>query len=237
MTIFYAILLNLAFFLLGYFFVGSLNTSIIISRFFKGDDVRKYHSKNAGATNTLRTFGVNTALIVFVIDFLKTFLAVIILAALMNGPLIQLGLKYYISPQVIGFGTIVGHIFPCWFKFKGGKGIACSTGLLLGTNLILFIIGVSVFFIVVLVKRIVSLASISTAAIVVPFAFIPWMTQGSLGSWLNFVILNNSLTTLSPYWYVTPIIILLSAILVISMHHSNIKRLLNKTEKPLGKKK
>ncbi|QBF34763.1 glycerol-3-phosphate acyltransferase [Mycoplasmopsis phocirhinis] len=234
-TITIIVFLNLALIVLGYF-IGSLNTSIIMSKKLKKDDVRNYFSRNAGATNSLRTYGKKFALIVFAIDFLKVIIPTVIFAALQNHLFSDLNDQYWISPQSIGFGIIIGHCFPIFFGFKGGKGVACSSAFILTINPVLWLIAFVVFFAIILIFKKVSLASILTSTIIVPLIFIPWFIQGISGYWLNFINFSNSiaLTNLQPYWYVSPIYFLMVAILVISLHHSNIKRLLNGSEPKLG---
>ncbi|UUM19470.1 glycerol-3-phosphate 1-O-acyltransferase PlsY [Mycoplasma sp. 1018B] len=236
MIIFYNVLINLAFFIAGYLFIGSFNTSIILSYFFKKDDVRKYHSQNAGATNSLRTFGKRFALIVFIIDFLKVVLTVLIAALIVHNIInVYFPFQVFVSPQVAGFGVVVGHIFPIYFKFKGGKGVVCAASLILMINVIAFIIASIIFFSILVKRKIVSLASISVALVMLPMMYNPWFTQGILGFWINNVEHNDDIIKfLVSYWYVTPIIFTLTALLVIIMHHSNIKRLIKKEERTLN---
>ncbi|WP_029513031.1 glycerol-3-phosphate 1-O-acyltransferase PlsY [Mycoplasmopsis iners] len=233
MNVLVTILINLALFLVGYLFIGSFNTAIILSNKLKKDDVRKHYSKNAGATNSLRVFGKKFALAVFLIDFAKVLVSVLILAILAQYAFPK---TYFISPQSVGLGIVVGHIFPIWFKFKGGKGVACSSALILSINIVAFVIAAFIFFTIAFKRKIVSLASILTAGLLVPFMFIPWMTQGVLGFWINNVAWNDNLKYLSNNWYVSGIIYTLAAILVVAMHHSNIKRLIKKEEKRITSK-
>ena len=235
MSVLYSILLNLAFVCFGYLFIGSLNTSIILSKLWMHDDVRNYHSKNAGATNSLRTYGKSFALAVFFIDFLKTAISVFILAAMLNHieGFKNFASKYFISPQSLGLGIIIGHIYPIYFKFKGGKGVACSVGLAATINIVFFFVAAVIFFIIAAASRYVSLASVLTAAIMIPLALIPWMTQGILGWWPNFVV--KDLT--DNYWYVTGILYSIDALLVIIAHHTNITRLIHHDEAKINLKK
>ncbi|MCS4536714.1 glycerol-3-phosphate 1-O-acyltransferase PlsY [Mycoplasma sp. CSL7475-4] len=232
------VLLNLALMIFGYF-IGSLNTSIIMSRKFKKDDVRNHFSKNAGATNSLRTYGKKFALIVFVFDFMKVIIPTLIFAGLENHLFPEFAKEYWMSPQSIGLGVIIGHCFPVFFNFKGGKGVACSSAFILSINPVLWLIAFVVFFSIVLISRKVSLGSILTSAIIAPLIFIPWFTQGITGYWLNFVNLSNniSISHLQSHWYVSPVYFLIAAILVIILHRSNIERLLKGTESKLGSKK
>ncbi|VEU78292.1 glycerol-3-phosphate 1-O-acyltransferase PlsY [Mycoplasmopsis columbinasalis] len=231
-----AVFANLALFCLGYLLFGSLNTSIILSHKYRNDDIRNHFSKNAGATNSLRAYGKKFALTVFLIDSFKTSLPVIIFATLCNHVFPTYAHTYKLFPQLIGFGTVVGHCFPIYFKFKGGKGVACATGLLLSTNIVLFLIAAVTFFCIAFTKKMVSLASIMSAVSVLPFALFPWMVQGELGWWLNVKFYSPGFLPNEPWWFINGLVVLLAAILVIVMHHSNIKRLLQKKEKPLNLK-
>nr|WP_307920212.1 glycerol-3-phosphate acyltransferase [Mycoplasmopsis bovis] len=131
-------MINLALFLVGYLLLGSFNTSIILSRRVKNDDIREHNSKNAGATNSLRTYGTKFALAVFAADVLKTLIPILIIAAIVNHiqAVKEFSLISYISPQAIGLGVVLGHIFPIYYKFKGGKGAACTVGLIISINII-----------------------------------------------------------------------------------------------------
>ncbi|WP_027334805.1 glycerol-3-phosphate 1-O-acyltransferase PlsY [Mycoplasmopsis felifaucium] len=239
MTIFYSILLNLLLVLIGYFCIGSFNTSIILSKKLKKDDIRQHNSKNAGATNSLRTYGKKFALIVFFIDVLKALIPILILALLFN--LIPswhtFSRTYYISFQSIGLGVVFGHVFPIYYRFKGGKGVACSIGVIISINIILFLLAFILFMTIALLSKYVSLASILTASILVLFVWIPWLIDGPLGFWINNVTLQYSFIKMSNYWFVSPIIYTIIATLVVVCHHSNIKRLINHQESKLKSKK
>ncbi|WP_406616835.1 glycerol-3-phosphate 1-O-acyltransferase PlsY [Mycoplasmopsis adleri] len=239
MNILYSILLNLSLVLIGYFLIGSFNTSIILSKRYKHDDIRNHNSKNAGATNSLRTYGKKFALAVFVIDVLKAFIPILIVALMFQ--LIpgwkEFGTTYFISFQSIGLGVVLGHVFTIYYKFKGGKGVACTIGVVISINIILFLIAFLIFLIIVLTSRYVSLGSILTAALMLIFVWIPWMIDGPVGYWMNNVMRQTSFTALSDYWYVSPIIYTILATLVISLHWSNINRLIKHTESKLKFKK
>ncbi|WP_036464052.1 glycerol-3-phosphate 1-O-acyltransferase PlsY [Mycoplasmopsis sturni] len=217
MEIFYAIIANLSAFLLGYLW-GSLNTSIIFSKILKNDDVRNYHSKNAGATNSLRVYGKKFALAVLIIDILKVVLATYT--------------AYFISwawndhivfiPLLVGLGTTIGHVYPVFFGFKGGKAVACSVGLLISTNIVLFPIAALVFFGLIFWKKYVSLASIVTAIVMSALVFWPWIVSG--------ILAINQAQNVGDAWYVDSFVNLVAYILLIFSHRSNIKRLINGNE-------
>lgn len=219
LIVFYSIVANLSALLLGYLW-GSLNTSIILSKKYKNDDVRNHYSKNAGATNSLRAFGKKFAFVVLIIDIAKTVLAVYS--------------AYFISyawqsnysqimffPILAGVGTVFGHVFPVFFGFKGGKAVACSVGLLISINITLFFIAALIFFGSLYLKKMVSLSSILTATVMIALMYVPWIVTGILAVTAG---QNN------PYWWINSLIATVPLILLIISHHSNIKRLIKGEE-------
>ncbi len=202
---------------IGYL-LGSLNGSIIFGR-FKGSDIRNAGSKNAGMTNTLRVFGKKAAVFVFVFDLLKAILSVL-LARWIAGALYgaESDLVQY-AKYLAGFGSILGHNFPLYFKFKGGKGILSSWGVIMILDWRIAVFLILVFILVVSLTRYVSLASIISAA-----------------SYPVFVILLNAwnMTKTTPYYVALALVM---AILAIYRHRANIQRLCAGTESKLGQKK
>ena len=186
----------------GYLF-GSLNFAIIYSK-LKGDDIRNHGSGNAGATNVLRTYGKGAAAIVFSLDILKGVIAVMITRIFFDDMLYDCA---------SALGAVLGHNFPLYYGFKGGKGVATSLAVLLTLHYPTALIGVAAFLVVVLVTKYVSLSSIlaAIAAMISAFAF--------------FKVSEFS------------VFCLVIGILCIYRHRSNIKRLLNGTENKLGQKK
>ena len=136
------------------YLIGSLNFAILLSR-KKHDDIRDHGSKNAGTTNMLRTYGKRMAVVTLLGDFLKAVIAVRI------GALICGEFPYFSGMYIAALFCIVGHIFPVYFKFKGGKGIAAAAGAILacGEWSVLLIL-LLIFVIVVIGTKYVSLASI-----------------------------------------------------------------------------
>lgn len=196
--------------LVGYL-LGSLSFSIILSRLRYQDDIRRHGSGNAGMTNTLRTYGKGAGAVVFVGDFLKGSLAVVL------GHLIGGELGGYLA----GFFVVIGHLFPVFFGFRGGKGVATAAGMILvmspGTLLVLLV----PFVLIIVLTRYMSLASITVAALY------PVVTLGRmlLAGWEPSKILLG---------------LVYSGViggLVIFMHRANIGRLLRGEESKLGKKK
>ncbi|WP_426461276.1 glycerol-3-phosphate 1-O-acyltransferase PlsY [Mycoplasma hafezii] len=210
-------LINISIFVLGYLF-GSLNTSIILSKVWKKQDVREFNSNNAGATNSSRTFGKKFGLIVLIIDVLKGYLSVLLIGYL---PFLSIANEYYIFPLLAGLGCVVGHIFPCFFKFKGGKGVGCNIGILIAINPVLLPIAAVIFFSIAFAFRYVSLASMLTAFLMIGFVAIPWISVGPLA----YTKFANA-----PY-YANLIIFTCCIALLIGAHYSNIQRLIKGTER------
>lgn len=201
------------------YLLGSLNFSIIFSKIFADKDIRESGSGNAGATNMLRTYGKRFAVITMIGDILKVAVAIIITFAILGAPM-----KYLFSipndPQEIqnimvykefaGFFCVLGHIFPIFFKFKGGKGVAACTGMVIMVDwriaLILFVI----FIIVIAVSKWISLGSI-VIALLYPV--------------LIYAFYRNLLLSL--------IALLFTAIVIIA-HRENIKRLIKGTENKIS---
>ena len=137
------------------YLIGSLETSVLLSKLFKFPDPRSQGSRSAGATNVLRTAGKNQALLTLIGDVLKGAVAVLI-ARLFHAEPFFLALA--------ALAAVIGHIFPCFFQFKGGKGVATAFGgILMLTPFIALLLAV-LWLVVVFATRFVSLASLITAA-------------------------------------------------------------------------
>ena len=199
------------------YLIGSINFAIIVSKLFAKKDIRDYGSGNAGMTNVLRTFGKLPAVITTVGDFCKG-----IIAVLLGHFMIQFiggATDVFYADYLMARLALLGHCFPVFYRFKGGKGILVSAGIILILNPIVFLVILAVFIVVVAISKIVSLASIS-AAVAFPIAT---LVQG--------LMVHSELV-----WFDTLSALLIGGI-VIFMHRSNIKRLLNGTENKFGKKK
>lgn len=202
---------------IGYL-LGSLEFGIIVSKFLYGDDVRNHGSGNAGMTNVLRTFGKKAAALVLVGDMGKGILSVILIRTLAQS------FCYTAYPNgvdlgaVAAFFAVIGHLFPLFFGFKGGKGVAVASGTILVTNPMVFLGILLVFLIVVGFTRIVSLASILGAVCYPIFTLIYCL-----------VFQQNPL--------VNTLFAACMAGLVIFMHRANIQRLRQGTEYRFGQKK
>jgi acyl phosphate:glycerol-3-phosphate acyltransferase len=172
------------------YLLGSIATSIILAKIQKRPDPRSQGSGNAGATNVLRNSGKTSAAIVLVGDALKGWLAVVI-ARLLHLDGAALG--------IVAIAVIVGHMFPVFFKFKGGKGVATYFGTLLAISILGFIIAVVIWAATALLTRYASLASIISAvasSIILIFlhhatAFIPMLIAALLITWMHRTNINK----------------------------------------------
>lgn len=186
---------------LGYLF-GSLNFAIIYSK-LRGDDIRNHGSGNAGTTNVLRTYGKGPAVIVFLLDILKGVIAVIIARLILDKEI------YDCSAAL---GAILGHNFPVYYGFKGGKGVATSFAVLIALHPATALVALAIFLIVVSISKYVSLSSISA----------------SLGA----IISSFVFFRIDAFSIFCTII----GVLCIYRHKSNIARLIAGTENKLGQK-
>ena len=188
------------------YLLGSLNFAIIISKLFYHDDIRKYGSGNAGSTNMLRTYGKLPAAATLLLDMSKGAISVLI------GFLI-LGDGASAATQDLMWGTlggtylaglfaVLGHMFPCFYRFKGGKGVATTAVVVLCTDPVVFLLLLAIFLIIVMGTKMISLGSVMC------MLFYP-------------VLLNR----FSPERPEGILISFLIAALVIFMHRSNIKRI------------
>ena len=138
--------------------IGSIPSSIWIGKSYFGKDVRDFGSGNAGATNTFRVLGKRAGIIVLLLDILKGVTAA---SLILYMPSVSQGTDQYVNLQLLfGILAVVGHIFPVFENFNGGKGIATLFGMLIGIHYILAVACVALFVIVLLLTRYVSLSSI-----------------------------------------------------------------------------
>ena len=200
----FAILLLLACAVVSYL-LGSLNFAVILSRVFHHDDIRKYGSGNAGATNMVRTYGKAWGIATFICDGLKAALSVILSMLLMGEG----------GAYIAALFAVLGHIFPIYYKFRGGKGVVVAAISILCLNPLVFLLLVVLFVVLVYVSRYISLGSVICAF------FYP-MLLNAFNSGKGFI---------------STLVSVLLAVIVIVMHRSNIKRLMNRTENKIGSKK
>lgn len=140
------------------YLLGSIPSALWIGMLFYKTDVREHGSGNLGATNTFRVLGKTAGLVVTILDILKGTAAVLL-------PLIPALSNTGIHPLFIGFCAVIGHIFPVFAKFKGGKAVATSGGVLLGYNWPIFIIVLLTFLIALKLTKMVSLSSMIVAVV------------------------------------------------------------------------
>lgn len=209
------------FIVIGYL-IGSISPSIIISRKKFKTDVRQHHSKNAGATNSTRVMGKKWGLVILFTDGFKPIITVLIAYGFtfikISNPDYQdlfSGAYVYCS----GLAAIVGHCWPIFFGFRGGKGAASSLGLLLIINPIYFVVAVASWWIILYLWRMVSLSSI----LMVGFAFII--------SWIPNIPLNAYVWPHDQQYYVINIIILLTWLIVVARHYTNLIRIFKRNER------
>jgi acyl phosphate:glycerol-3-phosphate acyltransferase len=194
------------------YLLGSLSFAVLVSRVMGLNDPRTYGSKNPGATNVLRSGSKTAAILTLLLDALKGFIPVI--AVRYFGPALGLGDG---TVALVALAAFLGHLYPVFFKFKGGKGVATAIGVVLGIHWILGLACIASFAILLYFFRYVSLASIAGAAFA-PFYYlfgdrVAWYTSKS-------VLLA----------------IFIMAVLLAVRHRENISRLLAGTESKLGQK-
>ncbi len=205
------------------YLLGGINTSIIITKIKTGKDIRSMGSGNAGLTNTLRTQGKSTAIIVLLGDVAKAVLAIwaVRLSFLYIGGIdtTNIALQMNWVGYVATFMVIVGHVFPVYYGFKGGKGVLAAISAIFTLDWRSAVILLSVFLILIAITRYVSLGSCIASSLFTVTALI----------WCCFV--DND-----PSWIINVVFATLSAGLIVFMHRGNIHRLLTHTEKKLGEK-
>lgn len=177
------------------YLIGSVPFGLIVGKTGYNIDIREHGSGNLGGTNTFRVLGIKAGLIVTISDILKGTLAVILAS-------------YFLPDQyrlIVGIAAVLGHMYPVFARFKGGKAVATSGGLILGINPLIFIIMLGTFFLMLYLSKYVSLSSMVTGVITV-------LVSIFFGE-ISLTILISILT-----------------IFVVYRHRANIKRIINKTE-------
>lgn len=204
--------------LIGYVF-GLFQTAYIYGR-SKGIDIRDKGSGNAGTTNSIRVLGWKAGVLTFAGDCLKAVLAVVLVRFLF-------GQKYPEAVKVLelyaGFGAVLGHNYPFYLQFKGGKGIACSGGVVVAVCPLAAPIGIAFFILPVLITKYVSLGSI--------LALFSYLVQVIIFGQLGYLNLTGSL--LIEFYILSACF----TAMAVWKHRENIKRLLNGTENKIGSKK
>lgn len=195
--------------------IGSISFSVIFSRKFAGFDVREKGSGNAGSTNVLRTVGKKAAILTLICDALKGVVA--ILAAIVAANIVKEA-DGALLVQIASIAVILGHTFPIFFEFRGGKGVATSLGVLLMVNWQIGLICLVFALVVMALSRMVSAGSVLAAVL---FPILTLFLGGK-----NFIIPGN--------YFIFSIIM---ALIVMFNHRTNIGRILNGTENKLSFKK
>lgn len=198
------------------YLIGSINFSVLISKKMAGFDVREKGSGNAGTTNMLRSVGKKAAAITLICDILKGVISIVIAIIVGN---IAKNLDRELLLQIAGIAVVLGHTFPIFFGFKGGKGVATSLGVLLMTNWQIGLICLVFALVLMALSKMVSLGSVG-AAILFPVLVL-------------FIHTNFTVSEGSSYLIYSIIL----AVIVAFNHRSNIKRILNGTENKLSFKK
>ena len=202
------------------YLIGSVNFSVILSKKMAGFDVREKGSGNAGSTNVLRTVGKKAAIITLICDVLKGVIAILI--AFLVGKMVS-GLDNALLIQLAGVFVILGHTFPVFFRFRGGKGVATALGVLLMTNWQVGLICLVFALILIALTRMVSVGSIA-AAILFP-VLVLFIDQ-------NYIVSTSGWDNWS--YFIYSVIV---ALLVIFNHRENLKRLFSGTESTISFKK
>lgn len=177
------------------YLLGSIPSALIVGKLFYGIDIREHGSGNLGATNTFRILGVKPGIVVTVADILKGTIAAS-LPSIMGAD---------IHPLIVGVFAVIGHIYPIFASFKGGKAVATSGGVLLYVEPLMFLILILAFFTCLLITKYVSLSSMVAAVVALIYALI----DGEV---------------------ILIIVISILAFFVLYRHRDNMKRIINKTE-------
>lgn len=194
------------------YLLGSIPTGYLLVKTFRNEDIRASGSGNIGATNVARSGAKGLGILTLLFDALKGFVAVIIARHLAQAHSYPDG---YRIVAAAGLVAVIGHIFPIWLGFRGGKGVATALGVFLALSPLSALVGLLVFAIVFLYKKYVSLASIVGAICLCAFA----------------VLSSNKQSVFVDLCYIA------ITLLVVLKHSSNIQRLIAGTEKPFGTKK
>ena len=205
----------------GAYVIGSIPFSFLVVKIFSGKDVRAEGSRNVGATNVARTAGKIPGILALLLDIAKGWAAVAFARWIVSMPEwpFRAGTLPWESREMwialAGLIAVLAHMFPVWLRFHGGKGVATATGVFLALDLRVVAAAIIVFALVILIFRMVSLASIVSAA--------------SIPIFFRFLAID------APFWRI--VISIAIALAVIMKHHSNIARIAQGTERRMGQKK
>jgi glycerol-3-phosphate acyltransferase PlsY len=196
------------------YLLGSIPTGFLLMRLFRHQDIRSFGSGNIGATNVLRSGGKSLGAATFVLDMLKGSASVLLCGLL--AAVLTPDMPHRDAQALAALCAVLGHMFPIWLRFKGGKGVATGFGVFLVAAPVAALISISLFAVIFAFTRYVSLASIIGAA---SFPIFAWITVRGERSWF-FIAVQSAV-----------------ALLIIVKHHQNIRRLLAGTESRIGARK
>jgi len=199
------------------YLLGSINTSVIVGK-LKGVDIRKKGSGNAGMTNTLRVIGKGAAVFVFLFDFLKAIIGLIASGFIAKAFVPEGGDVVEYCKYVAALGAVLGHNFPLYFGFKGGKGIVTSIAAIFYLDWRIGIIMATFCILIMIITKYVSLGSV-VGAIIYPIFVIAFNTDFSIPTVPYYLAMSVAFSFLALY-----------------RHRANISRLLKGTESKLGQK-
>ncbi len=213
------------------YLLGSINTAVIVTKIVAGKDIRKMGSGNAGFTNVLRTVGKVPAIFTIACDFLKAVTAVLIgslLFALIPADNVILSNEYMaVGKYIAGVCCILGHSYPVYFHFKGGKGVVTAAALILIVDWRVFLLMLGTFIIVFIATKTISIASLSAAAL---YGFY------TLAISLTYDYFSGAGYSLTYVIFSTVAAFLIGAFVIVK-HKENIKRIIRGEEKKITAKK
>lgn len=203
------------------YLLGSFDFAIIVTKLIAKEDIREKGSGNAGATNVLRAHGIKMALLTTIGDLAKS-IASLLLAEYLYFPMLGCAEYGRYGAYVAGLFCIVGHLFPLYFGFRGGKGVMTTLGMMLVLDWQVALVCVALFAVLVAISKMVSLGSVLTSAFLVVATFVK----------LKYITPVDDTQLL----FCTGMTVIVAALLIVK-HKTNIKRILNGTENKLGSKK
>lgn len=212
------------------YLIGSVNTSIITTRIVAHEDIRTMGSGNAGFTNVLRSVGKGPAIVTFVGDFLKGVLSIGIawlLFMLCSGDNMELVRRY--TFYIVGLACVLGHMYPIYYGFRGGKGVVTTASVMLMTDWRTLVTALVIFAVFFAATKVISKCALINAALypISTFCFKYFM---------DYIPYKNDSTASINFVFFATAIALVIAVLVIYRHKDNIKRIINGTEKKITAK-
>jgi acyl phosphate:glycerol-3-phosphate acyltransferase len=197
------------------YFLGSIPSGLVIGKVFKNIDIREHGSKNTGATNAVRVLGFKYGIFAFIFDMLKGAMVIIILAFINNPDLYIIGVSEINILSLYGAAAVLGHVYPIYINFKGGKAVATTAGMVYAIDWRLATIIAIIFFSIYFATRYVSLSSMIAAG------------SGVLWFMIRFFFFDNPNHETR---LLEMVVIILLAILIFARHKANRMRLKYGTE-------